>query len=241
LYSALDGAYIAVAFPYKTHDVLEFPPTFEEFLRSLGHSNRRHMKARQEAARQAGITFAVSSDLSIVCPEERYLLGLLSRPTIYSRETIDAWNGYALSQSRFFHCMLRSPEGKLLSYCIGFIERNTAVMMYQLNHEDYPQLGLSMTLRGFLIQHLTGLGVRRLVLPMGVAGHLKHAATVNTVAQVLFVRRSLSALAKALLLRLTIPTSHAALMVGTEGFAARMILGDIWEAQPIVSVDSLNQ
>jgi hypothetical protein len=238
-HAALDGAYVAVIFPYETHDILEFPPSFEEFLRSMGHSNRRHMKARQEAALKAGMRFLIGSDPSLVSAEERYLLGMRSRPMLYSRETINSWNDYALSQPRSFQCTLRTPAGELMSYCIGFVERDTAVMMYQLNHEGHPQLGLSMTLRGFLIQHLTGSGVRRMVLPMGVAGHLKHAGTTNPVAQVLFVKRSLPALAKALVLRLSIPTSHAALMVATPGFAARMILGGSADFEPAPGADSV--
>jgi len=241
LYTVLDDTYIAVVFPYLTNDILEFPPSFEAFLKTLGHSNRRHMKARMENAPKSGIHFDLNSEPSAVQVDELYKLGLQSRPTEYSKETIDSWNAYAMAQPGFFHCMLRSTEGELLSYCIGFVERDSAVMMYQLNHQEHPKLGLSMTLRGFLIRHLTGLGIRRLVLPMGVAGHLEHAATVNPVAQVLFVRRSLAAVAKALLLRFTTPDSHAALMVSTPGFVMRVIAGGVRSSQPALQADTLDR
>lgn len=223
LRAVLDGSYIGIAIPRQTRDILEFPPTFEGFLQTLGHSNRRHMKARQQAALASGIRFEIAPDRSAVAPEERYLLGERSRPFVYTRKRIDSWDAYAMAQPRFFQCTLRSPAGELLSCCTGFMERDTAVMMYQLNHEDYPRLGLSMTLRGFLIRHCTDSGLRRLVLPMGVAGNLEHAATTNPIAQIQFVRRSLPSLTKALLLRLTAPASHCALLVGSPGFAGHFL------------------
>lgn len=221
----LDGRYLGIAIPYETHEILEIPPTFEEFLKNLGPNNRRHMKGRQCRALKAGLKFTFTADAGAVDREERYQLGLQSRPCEYSKETIDAWDAYAQNQPGFFHCMLRDANGKLLSYSPAFSEQDSAVMMYQLNDANYPDLGLTMTLRGFMIQHLAESGIRRLVLPMGISGHLQHAATTNTVTQVLFVRRSLPSVAKALLLGYRTPDSSQATMVGTPGFAAHFLTG----------------
>jgi len=225
LHHVMGGSFIGVAFPYETSDILELPPNFDEFLTSLGHNNRRHMRARRQRAIEAGIRFDLNGDPGIVDVEERYALGLCSRPYAYSRKRIDAYNRYAQAQPGFFHCTLRNTKGELLSYCMCFIEDDSAVMMYQLNNGNHPELGLSMTLRGFLIEQCTRMGIRRLVLPMGISGHLKHAGTTNPVVQVVFVRRSLVSAGKALLIRLLRPGSCTARMIKISGFAAHILRG----------------
>ena len=223
LHRVMNNEFIGIAFPYLTSDILEFPLSFDEFLMNLGHNNRRHIKGRRQKAIKAGMQFVLSSEPGIVEAEERYQLALRSRPCAYARGRIDAYNNYALVQPGFFHCTLRSARGELLSYCMCFAEDDSAVMMYQLNDANYPELGLTMTLRGFLIQHCIETGIRRLVLPMGISGHLGHAGTTNPIAKVLLVRRSLPSAVKTLLMRLLRPTSCTAIMVRTPGFAAHIL------------------
>jgi len=226
LHHVMGAPFIGIALPYDTRDILELPPTFNEFLMNLGHNNRRHIKGRHQRAIQAGMKFELNSDPGIVNAEERYQLGLRSRPCVYARERIDAFNNFGLAQPGFFHCSLRSARGELLSYCMSFAEGDSAVMMYQLNDTNYPELGLTMTLRGFLIRQCIEMGIRRLVLPMGISGHLAHAGTTNPIARVMFVRRSLHSAAQALLIRFLRPESHTATMVRTPGFAGQMLRGE---------------
>lgn len=225
LHEALHGEFLGIANTYPTQEILEFAQTFDDFLMTLGPNNRRHMRGRRNKALKAGLQFIVSSDLNTFSFEERCRLGRNSRPCPYSREVLIAEDGFAHAQPGFFHCGLRSSEGQLLSYCSVFVEFDSAVMMYQLNHQDYPELGLTMTLRGFLIEHCIGAGLRRIVLPMGISGHLEHAAVSNLVTEVQFVRRSPLSLAKALAFRLIRPESPQAKLVNAPGFFASMLDG----------------
>ncbi len=178
LHTMLDGRYLALAMPIETHDILELGSGLEDFLAKLGHSNRRHLKARYKDALEAGLKFSISHDPSALGAEERFSLALLSRPMPYARDLVDAFDAIALSKTGFFHASLRSPEGMLLSYCSGFVDADSAVVMYQFNHKDHPRLSLTMTLRSFLIHHWAGTGVKRIVFPMGLAGYLTHAAAM---------------------------------------------------------------
>jgi hypothetical protein len=225
LHPVMNGRYIALAMPYETRDIINLPESFEEFLKGLGNSNRRHMKARHKEAVEGGLQFEISSDPRALGAEERYALGLNSRPTPYERDLVDAFDVYAMGQPRFYHASLRSASGELLSYTCGFLKADSAVMMYQFNHQDYPKLSLSMTMRAFLIKHWVGTEIKRILFPMGLGGHLAHAATTNPIAQIFFLRRSIPAVAKALLMRMMAPTSDAALMVGTKGFLRAVLLG----------------
>ena len=222
--SVANRHYLALAMPCETRDIIPLPPTFELFLQGLGHSNRRHMKARHKEALEADLRFHISANPASLGADERYALGLASRPAPYRRALVDAFDAYALAQPNFWHATLRSPEGKLLSYSCGFLEADAAVMMYQFNHQDHPKLSLSMTMRSFLIRHWISNGIHQILFPMGVGGHLNHAATINPIVEVFFLLRSFPAVAKALLMRLVAPTSDAALMVGTPGFWRQLFL-----------------
>jgi hypothetical protein len=225
LRSLFEGAYIAQSASCETHDVLELAPTYEEFLARLGRHLRRDLRRRRTNALKAGLTFEISRHPHSITRQECYKLGKLSRPCAFSRDTIDAWDSYAQSQPGFFHCALRDSSGKLLSYCTAFAEGDSVVMVYQLNDKNYPDLALTMSLRGFLIEHCIESGLQRLVLPMGISGHLRHAATVQQVTQVLFVRRSPSSIAKAFLIALFRPFSPQARLFKTRGFLAWALTG----------------
>lgn len=221
----LDGEFMACSFSYNTNDLLELAPTFDEFLMTLGRSNRRDMRRRRANALKAGLQFEISRDPSSISREECYRLGRFSRPCAFSRETIDAWDALAQSQPGFFHCALRDASGRLLSYCSAFAEADSAILMYQLNDKNFPDLALTMSLRGFMIEHCIEYGLRRMVLPMGISGHLNHAAGTNPVSEVLFVRRSLNSLAKAIVMRIFRPDSPQARMVRAPGFVQWALTG----------------
>ena len=226
LHTVMNGRYTALAMPYETRDILELGNSLADFLMTLGHSNRRHLKARYKEAVEAGLQFSISSDPAVLGAEDRFELALRSRPMPYPRDLVDAFDATALSKPGFFHASLRSPEGLLLSYCRGFCEGESSVVMYQFNNKEHPKLSLSLTLRAFLIQHWAGTGIRRIVFPMGLSGHLTHAATTNSIAQIFFLRRSPIAAAKALLMSVLVPTSSASRMVRTKGFLMHLLTGN---------------
>ena len=219
------GRYLAIAIPYETRDILELGDSLDDFLRTLGHSNRRHLKARHKEAMESGMHFEISSDPGALGAEERFDLGLLSRPVPFPRERVNAYDTVARSKDGFFHASLRSPEGLLLSYCCGFLEADSSVILYQFNRKDQPKLSLTMTLRSFLIHHWAGTSVKRIVFPMGLAGHLTHAATTNPITQIFFMRRAPVAVAKALLMSLLVPASDASRMVRASGFLRHLLAG----------------
>jgi len=225
LHSVLGGAYLGMAMPFDTRDILELHDSFEEFLQSLGHSNRRHMKARFKEAIESGLKLEMSTDPLAPGMEQRFALAQASRPVPYPREQVEALDRLTHAQPGFFHAALFSPERELMSYCSGFLERDTAIVMYQFNHIDFPKLALSMTLRAFLIHHWAGTGIKRILFPVGINGHLTHATTTNPIAQVFLMRRSLAGLAKVLLEAVFVPTSDAARMVRSKGFVRRVLAG----------------
>lgn len=220
-----DGRYLAYAVTHSTHEVLELAEGYDEFLMTLGRHLRRDVRRRRTNAEKAGLVFELSQDTGSIGREERYALGKLSRPLAFSRETIDEWDRFGWSQPGFFHCSLRDATGKLLSYCAAFAKGDSVVMLYQLNDKNFPDLALTMSLRGYLIERCIEWKIRRLVLPMGISGHLQHAASTLAVTEVLFVMRSFRSLAKALLVGCFRPSSQQAAVVRRRGFLRWALTG----------------
>lgn len=219
LFSAQGKEFVAIANSYLTNEIIEFPATFNEFLMNLGPNNRRHMRGRRKMAERMGLRFEISSERGLIAPEECYRLGAHSRPYNYQPLVLDSWDAFAHRHPGFLNSCIRDREGTLVSYCSAVVEGDTAVMMYQLNDESHPELGLTMMHRGFLIERLIEqLHVSRIVLPRGISGHLKYAATTNSFTEVFFVRRSLSSYAKAIAMRIARPGSHQASIVCALGF-----------------------
>jgi hypothetical protein len=225
LHPVLGGAYLGLALPCETRDILELRDSYEGFLQGLGHSNRRHMKAHFKEAVEGGFRLELSRDPQAPGMERRHDLAKKSRPIPFSCDLVQAFDDLAHAQPGFFHAALMGPEEEFMSYCSGFLERDSAVVLYQFNHPGYPRLALSMTLRAFLIQHWAGTEIKRILFPLGINGHLAHATTTNPIAQVFLVRRSVAGVAKAILGAIVTPTSDAAKMVQTTGFWQRAITG----------------
>lgn len=221
----LGGTYIAQAVSCDTAEILDLAPTFDQFLAQLGRHLRRDVRRRRANALDAGLKFEISSDPGVITRAECYKLGRVCRPRAFSRKAIKRWDAHAQSQPGFFHCALRSASGRLLSYIAAFTEGDSVVMMYQLNDKNFPDLALNMALRGFLIERCIEFGIRRIIFPMGIAGHLHHAASINQVTEVVFVRRSVLSVVKALILGWRRPQTLSGRLVKTPGFLTWALTG----------------
>jgi hypothetical protein len=218
-FSAQGKEFVAIANTCLTNEIIEFPATFGEFLMKLGHNNRRHMRGQRKKAEREGLRFEISSERALISPGERYRLGANSRPYSFQPFQLDSWDAFAHRHPGFLNSCIRDHEGTLVSYCSAIVEGDSAIMMYQLNDKSHPELGLTMMHRGFLIENfIEQLHLSRIILPRGIEGHLKYAATTNTYTEVFFIRRSLSSYAKAIAMRIASPGSHQASIVCALGF-----------------------
>jgi hypothetical protein len=78
---------------------------------------------------------------------------------------------------------LRGPDGEWLSILGGWYEGDQAVVFLQMNNDQgYPQDSLCTVARGYLIESLIAMGIRKLVFWAGVGGPIaRYCAPVPTV------------------------------------------------------------
>ena len=78
----------------------------------------------------------------------------------------------------------------MISCCSGFIEGDTAFVVYQLNHRERLKQNPSLTNRAFLISHLIGMKINDLVFIGGCMGVLQHSCVPENDAKIWIMRRS---------------------------------------------------
>ena len=215
----IDG-YDAVFLPFSEPEAIEIPPSYDAFLTTLGRHTRRDMRRLRRTAQAVGFIFTFHKGRAPV-PADRHALGRLAHPKPYSRHQIDAYDTFLDAQENAFYTTLRSASGELLSCCAGLISDGAAILLYQLNHRGHRKASLSLTNRSYTIEHLVREGVRELLLPGGGSGPLANVCKMRRSGELVLIRRSARAWAKAFAVTALRPDSAVALAT-RELFRARL-------------------
>ena len=188
--------YYAAFFPCDAAEVIELPHTYEEFLATLGNHTRRDMRKLRRRNQTQGYVFDFSAATAAGL-KERQALGRFGHPEPYAARHIAAYDTFLAAQKDSFHANLRSAGGDLLSCCAGFVSDGAAVVLYQLNHRNYPKAWLSLSNRSYTIERLIKDGVREFILPGGGSGLLAKACRMRQSGELVLIRRSPAAFIKA--------------------------------------------
>jgi len=212
-----DG-YDAAFVPIQKPEVIELTDCYESFLGTLGRHTRRDMRHLRRKALETGLRFEFRK---ATCEgfDERRSLGWHAAPKRYPRWEVDSYDTFIAAQDDSFAASLRHPSGRLVSFSTGLISNGAAILRYQLNHGAYPKASLSLTNRSFLIERLINAGIREFISPGGAVGLLARACRFRRGGELILIRRSASALAKALAIAAVRPSSSV-------GQAAHLILSN---------------
>jgi hypothetical protein len=206
---AIDG-YDAVFLPFTDPEAIEIADSYERFLSTLGRRTRRDMRRLRRTAQSAGFVFEFHKGLP-PHSADRQALGRVAHPRPYSRQQIDAYDAFLAAQENAFYTTLRSASGELLSCCAGLLSDGAAVLLYQLNHRAYPKACLSLTNRSFTIERLIQERIQELLLPGGGSGLLMNFCRMRQSGELVLIKRSAAARAKARVIKLLRPDSAVAL------------------------------
>ncbi len=186
------GRFRTVFVRADAREALTLPPSYDQLLSRLGRHTRRDMRRLRRHAAARGIEFAMQSTPGAAA-SERASLRAFTRPAIYSALEIAAYDRFLAAQDHCFYASLRHADGSLVSCAAGFVDGETAYLLYQLNHRGYPKWSLSLTNRAFLLEWLIATGVRELVLPGGSSGLLRYACELRRTGEIVLVERSMTA------------------------------------------------
>jgi hypothetical protein len=137
-------------------DRMALPPSFDEFLATLGKHTRRNVRNSMRKAAGLGIQFEHSLD-----PDEyRATVARLNVATVFHADPIrlardERLLGYHSGGRR---CGLRDTDGNLIAVLCGFSRGPRFHLLTQVNDVRRESLSLSVVLRGQLIDSLIASG-----------------------------------------------------------------------------------
>jgi hypothetical protein len=179
--------YLIELFYFDFRDTLPLEESYEHFLSKLGKHSRRNMRNVRRQAVRSGVTHQM--ERALPCPSpELLVLGDHAYPAASKAETIAKSDRLIGKLGQGFHSILRLQSGEIISCCSGLIERDTAFILYQLNHRDYLKHNPCLTNRAFLIESLIQAGIKNVVFAGGCTGVLNHACLRGSGAILWFIR-----------------------------------------------------
>jgi len=174
-------------------EVMPLEHTYDGLLRRLGKHTRRNILQCRKWASSNAITFHYSPSFLPFDHSGLSVLASQNMPVRKNAGELLKTIQFATSRQQQFEASLTHPTGKPFSVAGGFIEGDLALMVYQINDRAYRTLNPSLMLRGFLIEHLIERGARHLAFVGGCAGVLNHQCVTVPVAELLLVRKTISA------------------------------------------------
>jgi hypothetical protein len=192
----------------RFREVLLLGPSYDETLAMLGRHTRRNIRNARKAALSKNLAFTFWSDGSGMQTEARVALGRNMQPYPLTETRMRRLEAYADAAGQPFRSVLQTAEGQAISYSCGYIDRQTAYLVYQLNDSEWSALGPSLMNRAFLMEALINLGCREIVFVHGCSGILMHACIPMTLDRYVVVRDSALAHAAVRLIRKLRPKSR---------------------------------
>lgn len=133
-------------------DTMKLPPTFDEFLASLGKHTRRNVRYYTRRACQEGIEFAPSVEAAeyYAAIDELRSSGIFQAKSA-SVARYERMLAYHSTTRRYG---LRASDGRLVSVLCGFTRGRRFYVLTQVNDTRLAHLSLSTVMRGYIINDL---------------------------------------------------------------------------------------
>ena len=193
------------SFERKLREVLPLADDYDATLASLGKHTRRNMRNVRRLAEDAGLRATRVLGANAALKNEIVALGARNKPSPLSPQLIQRFETYAELSGKPFRSALRTCDGALMSYALGYLDAGAARLLYQLNDGAWHRLSPSLLHRAFMIERFTLLGYKEIGFVHGCAGVLAHSCEELLVDETWLIRRSISARALSLALSMLIP------------------------------------
>jgi len=219
---ALDGAFngptgrtttylsraVVTISPSLVREVLSLPEDPAGFAAALGRGSRRNIERCRRRTDQRGMRYRWSRETDNPDLAELEELCRNNMPTGLSLARVASMMAFTRGRCQPFLAELRDHDGALVSMAGGFVEGDVALMMFQINHRRYRDIGPSLAIRAFIAEKLIPAGVRHLAFVGKCAGILRHSCARVPMIEMLVVRRSPAARIKQLACVLVEPRSR---------------------------------
>lgn len=195
--------------PREHTDLLLLDRNPEGLLSRLGNHTRRNIRRSQKIADSLGLIFDFRfQSKSIAVEPEIISLAARNRPIQAISNNISMLEGMIERRGNGFETRISLSNGHLISLCRGFIEGQTAYLVYQLNDPVFPQISLSLFHKFKLIEELGLRSMAEIIFILGCTGPISKVCKITTREELVTVRPTLRGLAIAIILAVALRRTY---------------------------------
>jgi len=181
-------------------DLLPLGASADEFLAMLGRRTRRNIRQTARRAEELDLEYSFQERHSALeIDSEIAALAACNRPTPVAAGAIAVFEEMLSHRPSSFESRVTDGEGRLISLCRGFIQGDTAYLVYQMNDPVIPGISLAAFHDFKLVEQLIACGATELIFVMG-AHRFKRACQVSSKDELITIRPSPRGLAVAFML-----------------------------------------
>jgi hypothetical protein len=205
--ASLGSATVTIS-PSFVQEVLSLPEYPAQFTSQFSRDSRRNIERTRYRTEERGMRYRWSSEFH--CPDMAELEELCrnNMPGAISAARVRSAMCFSRAQCEPFIADLRDSDGTLASVAGGFVEGRLALIMFQINHRAYREIGPSLSIRAFIAERLITSGVRHVAFVGKCSGILRHSCTRVPIIEMLVIPKRAFARLKHLICILAQPRSR---------------------------------
>jgi hypothetical protein len=181
-------------------DLLPLGSSTDDFLGMLGRRTRRNIRQTARRAEKFGLEFSFQERGSALeIDAEIGALAACNRPAPVAAGSLLVFEEMLAHRPSSFESRVTNAHGRLLSLCRGFVQGDTAYLIYQVNDPAIRGISLAAFHDFKLVEQLIARGVSELIFVMG-AHQFKRVCQVSSKDELITIRPSPRGLAVAFML-----------------------------------------
>ena len=181
-------------------DLLPLGASVDAFLGLLGRRTRRNIRQTARRADELGLAFNFQErGGALEINSEIAALAACNRPAAVAVSSIAIFEEMLSHRPNSFESRVTDMKGRLLSLCRGFIQGETAYLVYQMNDPAIPGISLAAFHDFKLVEQLIARGASEMIFVMG-AHQFKRVCQVSSKDELITIRPSPRGLAVAFML-----------------------------------------
>jgi hypothetical protein len=187
--------------PRRHTDLLPLDRDPDALLMRLGAQTRRNIRRSLRIAANLNLSFDFRlRSRSIAAERDVLALAERNRPIRAIAKNLDTLEDIIAQRGNGFETRIVSGDGALISLCRGFIEGQTAYVVYQINDPQVPGISLSLLHKFKLIEDLNSRSMAEIIFILGCSGPFAKICKITALEELVTIRPTLRGLTMAAIL-----------------------------------------
>jgi DNA-binding transcriptional ArsR family regulator len=191
--------------PRRHTDLLPLDRDTDALLMRLGPHTRRNIRRSLRIAENLNLSFDFRlRSRSIATERDVRSLAERNRPVRASAKNLDTLEDMIAQRGNGFETRISSAEGALISLCRGFIEGQTAYLVYQINDPQIASINLSLLHKFKLVEDLISRSMAEIIFVLGCSGPFGKISKITALEELVTIRPTLRGLTMAAILAIAL-------------------------------------